>query len=99
LPNISGVYITITKISKTFSISLSKNGKLSPRKKKEKKHCLQHEKVFKIFLLSYFESRQIWLNIFMDNHHFEQHNKIEKKKNIQLKKTFFFGGNFFINFH
>jgi hypothetical protein len=97
LPNISGVYITTTKISKTFSISLSKNGEFSPGKKKKEKHCLQHERGF--FYSHIFKSRQIWLNIFMDNHHFEQHNKIEKKKNIQLKKTFFFGGNFFINFH
>jgi hypothetical protein len=35
--NISGVYITKTKISKTFSISLSKNGEISPGKKRKKK--------------------------------------------------------------
>jgi hypothetical protein len=34
--------------------------------------------------LSYFESRQIWLNIDMDDCHFEQHHKIEKKlKNLK----------------
>jgi hypothetical protein len=79
LPNISGVYITTTKNFKTFSISLSKNGEISPGKK-TKKHCLQHERGF--FYSHIFKSRQIWLNIFMENHHFEQHNKIEKKKTL-----------------
>ncbi len=39
----------------------------------------QLEMVLKIFLLSYFEICQIWLNIVMDDCHFEQHQKIEKE--------------------
>jgi hypothetical protein len=31
--------------------------------------CLQYERVVKIFLLSYFEYCQIWLNILMDDCH------------------------------
>jgi hypothetical protein len=50
------------------------------RQGKKKKHCLQHERGF--FYSHIFKSRQIWLNIFMDNHHVEQHNKIEKKKTL-----------------
>jgi hypothetical protein len=30
-------------------------------------NCLQYEKPFKIFILSYFEYRQIWPNIHMDH--------------------------------
>jgi hypothetical protein len=37
LENISGVYVTKTNISKTFSISLSKNGEISSGKKKQNK--------------------------------------------------------------
>jgi len=32
------------------------------------------------FSLSYYEYGQIWLNILMDNRHFEHHHKIEKRK-------------------
>jgi len=41
-------------------------------------NCLQYERVLKIFLLSYFGNCQHWVNILMDDHHFEQHLKIEK---------------------
>jgi hypothetical protein len=34
----------------------------------KKKSCLQYERVLTIFLLSYFEHRQIWLNILIDGH-------------------------------
>jgi hypothetical protein len=40
LENISGVYVTKTNISKTLSISLSKNGEISPGKKKQKQKQL-----------------------------------------------------------
>jgi hypothetical protein len=46
-------------------------------------NCLKYESVLQIFLLSYFEYWQIWLNILMDDF-IEQHDKIEmkgKKKN------------------
>jgi hypothetical protein len=32
-------------------------------------NCLRHERVLKIFLLSYFEYHQFWLNVLMDDHH------------------------------
>jgi hypothetical protein len=101
LENISGVYITKTKFSNTFSISfLSKNGEISPGKFFLKKNIACNMKGYLTFFYSHiFESRQIWLNIFMDNnHHFEQHNKIEKKKTIELKRTFFLWGKFFCQF-
>ncbi len=48
------------------------------------KNChnyLQHENVFKIFLLSYLECHQIWVNIIMDDYPLSI--KIEREKNAQ----------------
>jgi hypothetical protein len=52
---------------------------------------LQHERVLKIFLLQYFEYRQIYLNVLMDDCHDVQYQKFEKKK--KKKKTLLTSGN------
>jgi hypothetical protein len=45
-------------------------------------NCLQNERVqLKIFLLSYFEYHQVWLNMFMDDGHLS---KIEKNEEEEI---------------
>jgi hypothetical protein len=60
--------------------------KVCPKKKfffkkiaKSLHNYLQYERVLKIFPLSNFGNCQSWVNVFMDDHHFEQHPKIENK--------------------
>jgi hypothetical protein len=40
-------------------------------------NCLQHERVLKIFLLSYFDYCQDWLNILMDDHQLSNITKLK----------------------
>ncbi len=60
------------------SIQSKINEKKILKSTKNHHNCLQHESVLKIFVFSYFEYSQIWLNIVMDD--LEQHRLIEKKK-------------------
>jgi len=64
---------------KTNSVVLKKT---CQKTKKNCHTCLQYERVLKIFLLSYSEFHQTWLNILMDNPPLEQHNTIEKKQGV-----------------
>jgi hypothetical protein len=62
---------------------------------KKPPHCLEYERVLKIFYFNlFFEYRQIWLNILTDDYHLKvkQHHKIPRKlffKIIKIKKIFF----------
>jgi hypothetical protein len=47
-------------------------------------NCLQHEREHKVFLLSYFEYGQNWLNIFVDVCHLGNITKLEKKHLLEL---------------
>ncbi len=44
-----------------------------------------HERVLKIFMFSYFEWHQIWLNILMDVHHLSNITKLKKEKREVLE--------------
>ncbi len=59
--------------------------------KKNSTIAYEMKKCYSFFLkLSYFESCQIWLNIHMDDCHFEQHHKIEKNlKNRKIEPLLF----------
>jgi hypothetical protein len=51
-------------------------------------NCLQHERMLQMYLLSYFEHHQIWLNICMDDCHLHNNTKIggkNKQTNSELK--------------
>ncbi len=64
-----------------FSVSREKK-KLVEKITQNCHNCLQHESVLKIFLLSYFEYRQIWLNITLDDLATWATSQIWKKKNF-----------------
>jgi hypothetical protein len=49
-------------------------------------NCLQYESMLKIFLLSYFEYREIWLNMLMDHCHLSNITKLKNKTLIQPLK-------------
>jgi hypothetical protein len=49
-------------------------------------NCLQYESMLKIFLLTYFEYSQIWLNMLMDHCHLSNITKLKNKTRIQPQK-------------
>ncbi len=99
MANISGVYITKTKISKTFSISLSKNSEISPGNFFYKKITAWNMKGYLRFFYShFFISPNLAKYIYGQSSLLEQHNKIEKKKKHWAKKDILFWGIFFVNF-
>jgi hypothetical protein len=52
-------------------------------------NCLKYENVLQIFLLSYFEYWQIWLNILMDDFHWATSQNWKKKKKKKKYTTFY----------
>jgi hypothetical protein len=81
----------VTKFAKTgleeeYSVTNSHFfGRKNPKKKKKLQNlpqtCIQQEMVLKMFLLSYFEYHQIWLNILMDDiRHLSKITKLQKEK-------------------
>jgi hypothetical protein len=49
-------------------------------------NCLRYENMLKIFLLTYFEYDQIWLNMLMDHFHLSNITKLKNKTLIQPQK-------------